>query len=550
LEVQKFDGTIKRNLDQFELEDLKIIADDTDLLINGKLDHILYLMFDEEKKVNANLKIKSKLFDLPNFLSFDPTIGRDFPYRVKNIDLIVDARSTTSKLMEFKSFPEIDFNIKKFNATIENMLPPLYIKSGMFKISESILGFNLKCIDFKTDFAGGNLNFTAEYSTSKSVPYYVKGNFDFNKLNPGKIIYNDPNDSIPAFFDGSLNSSMFVELQFPEDTTEIKLLNIRNADLYYYVADDTIETKSLNFITEDVYFNLDKNANPLATLTTEIVLEMNEIITNHFRLGDIRYDINCENGSYTIIPKKRNLFGGKGQGIYTLKPFEEIPFYEFNISIENFKSEELMKTFLEDTVLTGEMDFSMDISMTGNGWDSLVSKLNGEILLKGKDITMYGVDTDNLLEKFKRSQSFNLVDVGAVVLAGPVGLAVTKGTDFASIIVTNPGEETLVTNLVSDWDIQDGKLTIEDLAFTTTKNRIAAQGWLDLSTDSLDLTIAVLDKYGCSIFSQNMFGSFKEPKTGKLQVVGTILAPVTNLWNDIWGNDCDRFYDGDVKHPE
>ncbi|UCH66436.1 MAG: hypothetical protein JSW63_04725, partial [Ignavibacterium sp.] len=479
LDVQKFDGTIKRDLDQFELSDLLILAGDTDLLINGWINDVNYFWFEEEHDLSANLKIKSDLFDLPNFLAFDPTIGRDFPYRIKNVDIDVGVSTTTAKVKEFKSFPEIDYKINKLKATVENFLPTMQINGGTFKISESILGFNMKFIDFRTDFVDGNLNFTAEYNSSRRVPYYIKGNFVFDKVNPGKIIYDEPGDTIPEFLDGSLNGSMFVELQFPEDTTEIKLLNISNADLNYYFSDDTVEIKSFNFKTQDVYYNLKTDANPLATLTTDIDLGMEKVYTNHFKIDTPRYGISCENGSYTVFPRKRRLFGGKARGVYTLKPFDEIPFYRFEISIDQFSSAGLLDAFLEDTVMTGKMDFSMDISMAGNHWDHLVSNLNGEILLHGKNITMYGVDTDKLLEKFKRSQSFNLVDVGAVVLAGPVGLAVTKGTDFASIIVSNPGEETLITNLVSDWSISNGKFTIEDIAFTTEKNRLAAKGWLD-----------------------------------------------------------------------
>jgi AsmA protein len=549
LDVQKFDGTIKRDLDQFEVKDLIILAGDTDLLINGKINDANYLLFDEEHDLSANLKVKSDLFDLPNFLAFDPTIGRDFPYRIKNINADIGVNTTTAKVKEFKSFPEIDFTLKKMDATIENFLPRIKINGGKFKISESILGFNMKFIDFKTDFVDGNLNFTAEYNSSKRVPYYVKGNFSFNRINPGKIFYDEPGDTIPEFFDGSLNGSMFLELQFPEDTTEIKLLNINNADLNYYFADDTIETKALKLKTKDVYFNLNKNDNPLATLTADVVLKTKTFNSNHLKVKDLNYDIRCKNGSYTVIPKRKEFFEGSGEGIHILRPFDDPPYFKFKYAIKQFDSEGLLEAFLEDTVITGKMDFSMDVSMTGNEWDSMVSTLNGEILLSGKNIIMYGVDTDNLLEKFKRSQSFNLVDVGAVVLAGPVGLAVTKGTDFASIVASNPGEKTKLTNFVSDWSIHDGKLIIDDVAFTTEKNRLAARGWLDLSSDSLDISIAALDKYGCSIFSQNVYGSLKEPKTGKLQVVGTILAPVTNLWNDIWGNDCDRFYDGSVPHP-
>ncbi len=97
------------------------------------------------------------MFDLPNFLSFDPTIGRDFPHRIKNLDLIVNANSTTSKLLEFNSFPEIEFIIIKLEATAEGFLPPLTINNGRFKVSENILGFHMDFDHFLFDIAGGQL---------------------------------------------------------------------------------------------------------------------------------------------------------------------------------------------------------------------------------------------------------------------------------------------------------------------------------------------------------------------------------------------------------
>jgi len=294
---------------------------------------------------------------------------------------------------------------------------------------------------------------------------------------------------------------------------------------------------------------LDKASNPLATLTTNLLLKTKELYSNHFKVDDIYYDINADNGTYTIIPKRKSFFGSEGKGKHILKPFDEVPNYRFQYSIDDFNAEDLLTTFLEDTILTGKMDFSMDITMSGNGWDSLVSKLNGEVLLSGKDLTMYGVDADELIEKFKRSQKFTLVDVGAVLLAGPVGLALTKGTDYASMIVLNSGEKTKITNIVSNWSVHDGKLTVEDVAFATKKNRIAGNGWFNFAVDSLEFSIALLNKNGCSIFSQDVFGSFSEPETGDIKVVGTILAPVTNLWDDVWGNDCEVFYNGAVKHP-
>jgi AsmA protein len=330
----------------------------------------------------------------------------------------------------------------------------------------------------------------------------------------------------------------------------MKLVNIKRGDLSYYFAEDTIETKSLEFFAKDIYYNSDKDPNPLATLTTNLKIKSEELKTDYFKINDIYYDINVENGTYTVIPKKKSFFGSEGNGMHILKPFDEVPYYRFQYSINKFNAEDLMQTFLEDTVITGKMDFSMDITMSGNHWDNLVSNLNGDIHLTGKDLIMYGVDSDELIEKFKRSQRFTLIDVGAVLLAGPVGLAVTKGTDYASMIVLNSGKETNVTNLVSNWSIHDGKFVMQDVAFATDKNRIAANGWLNFVTDSLELTFALLDKNGCSIFSQDAYGSFSEPEAGDIKVVGTILAPVTNLLDDVFGSDCEVFYDGSVKHPE
>jgi len=550
MDVKSFDGTLHRNLDQLEFLNLKILTGDTDLLVNGKINNFLYLLFYEEKIIDASFKFKADMFDLPNFLSFDPTIGRDFPYRVKNLDLIVNINSTTSKLLEFDSFPEIDFNIKKLEATVEGFLPPLKINNGRFKVSESILGFHMDFDHFLIDIAGGQINLTADYNSSKYQPFYIKAEVQFDDINPAKFVYDDQADSIPEIIDGSLNGSLFAELQFATDTMAMKLVNIKNGDLSYYFAEDTIETKSLEFFAKDVYYNSDKDPNPLATLTTNLKIKFEELYTDYFKIDDIFYDINVENGTYTVIPKKKSFFGSQGQGMHILKPFDEVPNYRFQYSIKQFNTEEMLKTFLEDTVVTGKMDFSMDITMSGNHWDSLVSNLNGEIHLAGKNLTMYGVDTDELLEKFKRSQRFTLVDVGAVLLAGPIGIAVTKGTDYASMIVLNSGDETQVTKLVSDWSVHDGKLVMQDVAFATEKNRIAANGWLNFATDSLELTFALLNKNGCSIFSQDLYGSFEKPKTGDIKVVGTILAPVTNLWDDIWGNDCEVFYNGAVKHPE
>ena len=92
-------------------------------------------------------------------------------------------------------------------------------------------------------------------------------------------------------------------------------------------------------------------------------------------------------------------------------------------------------------------------------------------------------------------------------------------------------------------------LSLNDVAFATNKNRVAAKGWINIVTDSLDISFAVLNESGCSILTQNLFGSLDKPQMSEVKVMKTLFAPVTNLYNDIVGNDCVKFYNGTVKQP-
>jgi hypothetical protein len=552
--LDKVNGVIRRENENIFFEDLSIISRDTDFLINGKVNNLIYMLFNIEKVITGDLAIKSSVFDLPNFLFFDPSIKRDFNYRILDVDVSVIANTTTIKATVFKSFPEIEFDIKKLDATAENFLPPLKINSGKFKISENLLGFNLKCDNFKTTFLDGDFNFTGEYNTSKFQPFYIKAKTDFKKISPSILFY-DETDTVPETMMGKLSGSFFVELQFPLDSTVLKFIKLKDADLVYESNSDTIKTKSLNISFNNVYFNNLINSNPLATLTTTGKISLQEFESNFIVLsnaGDAGIDISIRNGEYQFTSNKVLFFGENAQGktFWKFKPFTETPTYYMKFDVTKFYAEEMFTTFLEDTLVTGPLSLSMEVNFSGSESEKMLQNLKGQINLSGKDLTFYGMDVDILIEKFKRSQSFNLVDLGAVVLAGPVGIAVTKGSDYAQVLLTNKGESSNITNLVSNWNLVNGEFIIEDAAFSTTKNRIASDGAINFAQDSLDLTIALLNSFGCSVFSQRIYGNMNSPTLGKVKVVGTVLAPVTNLVDDMLGNDCEVFYSGSVAHPK
>ncbi len=515
--------------------------------MNGEIENIQYLIFNIEKEITASLSVKSSVFDLPNFLSFDPSIKRDFPHRILDLDLIVDATTTTSKAIHFKSFPQIDFNIKKLKATAEGFLPTININSGIFKISESALGFHLDFENFKTVFLDGRFNINGSYNSSSYQPYYIKSDVVMDGIKISELI-SENGDSVSEFYKGRMYGSLLLELQFADDSTQIKLFNIIKGNINYFYGEDSIQTKSLVFTSEGIDYNLEINPNPLATLFAKGNLKGNEIRTREFLVNNIDFDFSIKDAEYVIDTKKPKFFGAnsKGEMKYTLKPFINNPDYHIYCNISSFDIKEMMYTFLKDTTISGNLSLNMNISMKGKEWKEMLATMNGDINLAGKNLIYYGVDADKLIEEFQRSQNFNLVDAGAVLLAGPVGLAVTKGTDFAKILITKPGQLSHITQLVSNWNANEGLLTLKDVALSTKKNRVAAKGWLNAVEDSLRISFAVIDDNGCSIFTQDVFGDLNKPTLGKVKVVSTLLAPVTNLYKSVMDVDCPVFYKGSL----
>jgi len=548
IRFDKINGEISRNEDTYSLKDINIESEDTDFNINGELENIQYLIFNIEKEIKANLAIKSRVFDLPNFLFFDPSIKRDFPHRILNLDLLIDATTTTTKLMHFKSFPEISFDIKKLNATAEDFLPTLNIKSGVFKVSEDLLGFHMGFDDFKTDFLEGVFNFSGDYNSSSYQPYYIKSDIEMDGIKISKLLFDGKKDSIPELDDGKLCGSLSLELQFADDSTQIKLLNIKKGNINYLYGEDSIQTKSLMFTSEGIDYQLKKNPNPLATLFAKGNFKAEEVKTEEFLVNKADFDFSIKDGEYVIETKSPKFFGvnSRGELKYTLKPFIEKPSYQVNCKLSSFNIKEMMYTFLKDTLFSGDLSLSMDISMQGKKWDDMLASMSGEINLGGKNLIFYGIDADKMIEEFQRSQNFNLVDAGAILLAGPVGLAVTKGSDFAKILITNLGQSSHITQIVSNWSANDGLLTLKDVALSTKKNRVAAKGWLNIVKDSLRISFAVIDNNGCSIFTQDVYGDLNKPTMGKIKVVSTLLAPVTNLYDNIMNVNCQVFYKGSL----
>ena len=179
-----------------------------------------------------------------------------------------------------------------------------------------------------------------------------------------------------------------------------------------------------------------------------------------------------------------------------------------------------------------------------------LEEIEASFRLEGEDLKINGIDLDDMINKFKRSQNFNLVDISAVMFTGPAGLAVTKGGDFARLAFIRAGDSTHVEHFLAQWKMEKGLLKTEDVALSTSSNLIATEGWYQVQTDSLDFNFSVLDKRGCELVGQRIYGDALKPDYEKVKLLKAFLGPVKNFFRNIGIAKCDTIYSGQVKHPE
>ncbi len=551
ISVKNMDGIIEQTGKNIKLNTLSITTEDSDLLLSGNMENVTDLFFNNDSQLSGSITLKSDKFVFPELFAFDTSAARDFPYTIHELDVHASAISSTKKFQEFEDFPAIDFEIFHLNGNFEE-LPDVRISSSSVKIFEDIFGFNLTFDPLDINLSKGNMLLRGSYNGSPNYPYKIKSDAflnDFYLLDFLQQFEMDLDTS--SVFNGNLDGSFFTEVEFSKDSIMFDNFNFSKGNLAYNKTNrsDTITFKELELNLKEVNYDLEKNSNPLATLTTSGFIKADKFTTTDTKMQYIFADLSISNGAYRIVPSKNKPYNHGDDGFIELNPWDETPHYGIKYLIKDFPIENMLETFMEDSLLTGKIDLKLDVTMKGDGWAEILTELEGEISMIGQDLTLKGVDIDILLNKFERSQNFTLLDVSAVLLTGPIGLAVTKGSDVAMLVVTNSGESTKIPKLVSNWKIDEGILTMEDVAFSTQKNRVASKGSLDLSEQTADVTFAVLNEKGCSKISQTVSGQFSDPKFGDVKVLKTLLGPITNLWNSIVGSDCETFYTGSVEHP-
>jgi len=338
----------------------------------------------------------------------------------------------------------------------------------------------------------------------------------------------------------------------------LNLSSVSLADgfLHYVNKQSAMEFEAGNCSLRVQYLQLSKNnsVDIMKRVAFTAHLACGEIRENDFSVSDLKVLASGKKGIIDVQPVTMQIFGAQATGGMHADFTGAIAHYSIHYSLPQFQIAEFFKALSPHKVAEGRMDFSANLALQGRTVPDMTRTLEGQVSLRGKNLTLDGQNLDKEISRFKSSQQFNLVDIGAVFFAGPLGLVVTKGFNFASISQGSGGNSQIPV-LVSDWKVEHGVAHAQDVAMTTNKNRIALQGGLNFIDNKFDkVTVALIDANGCATFRQKISGSFQKPVVENQSLSKTLTGPIRKLLKmgrDIFpGGKCKAFYAGSVAPPQ
>lgn len=335
----------------------------------------------------------------------------------------------------------------------------------------------------------------------------------------------------------------------------ISTLNIQDGHLVLRAGANPMEMQGISLTVRDLVLAADNGRPLLARLS----------LTGDFNCPDLRYgdktvirdlasQLQGTAGSFVFTPLTFQAFGGSAKGKVTTSLAGENFLVGVQLELFRLRAEDLFSSMTKEQLLRGEVEMVLDVTARGGGQQELLRSMSGKASMSGQDLKLIRLNLDNLLEEFIQSQQFDLVDLGAFLIVGPFGPALTKGFDLGMVANAAQGGSTEVRKLVSRWQIEEGRAVARDVALATGKNRMAMRGEVDIAAERFqNLVVAVVDAGGCAVVRQEIDGPFESPEVKKPGFIQSAAGPLINIFKGpvtfLTGQKCEVFYSGSVAAP-
>lgn len=561
--IRDLDLIINAKEEHIELKEIQLNYDKSDIALSGSLENLIPFLFKKNENLRANFSLNAnQIFteDLVPIPDFKPMI-KDRLYNMR-ADLSVNARSIEDSFLEL---PEME--IKLSNAGFDlDQLPGINrldteiflnpVTNGVHILMKSLdaslpLGSAKGMVDVVITDRARVLDTNAEIAMDNFPLEYVMDLI--NALNNLELIPSKELSAEDAMlvsgnldFDGRLQTAPFA----------LSNMNFQHSNLKVKNADDGLyEMKNISLSIDKLTLIRDSLNYNKVTGVDEVAFVSKIDTINLPTIKNIPFYIKVE-GTNDIFTSHFTTFSNSEEtdvGDFVLNTTTIPATFNLDYQLNNISLAKALEEYSEEQLMDGTLNVNINFNGYMNKLEEAMDHLEGTVGISSDSLTLYGLDLDDLLKKYKRSQNFNLVDISAFLLAGPMGAVVTKGRDFASLLQASRklGIQTVVPSARANWTYTGGLLNTEDVAFSTPKNRVAFDGVIDIANDSIpEFKVYVIDKKGCSLMEQSVSGSMDSLALGKLNISKTLLGSVINFVDAVVGKDCEVVYDGVVKHPQ
>jgi AsmA protein len=313
------------------------------------------------------------------------------------------------------------------------------------------------------------------------------------------------------------------------------------------------ELKEFNLAIRDLSVT-DTSGGILKNVSFTGSFDCKELLQKDLRIENLKVPTKADKGVFFFKPLTMDVFGGKGEGDVTADESLVDPVYTLKLKILKLDFEKLQESFGIKKLIGGKGDLSASLTVKEKGRRDLMSNLDGIFALRGDNLITHTVDLDKVLSAYETSQKFNLVDVGAFFIAGPLGSVALRGYRYGDVYYQAQGGSGAITQFISHWTIENGEADAVDCALATHHNRVALKGKLNLVSERFDnVTVALLDDKGCVAFKQTITGSFDSPRAGTVSEGESLAGPIFDVYRKakrfVQGGKCEVFYNGAVQQP-
>jgi len=410
--------------------------------------------------------------------------------------------------------------------------------------------FSVSLADVAVQNEGADVATVARVKVGLKLPPLLTGRIRISRMELA-----EPVVSIVRQKDGALNIKMRKGKPSGKRVAFKKLAISEGSLLYNDLRTGTkTEGEGVDISVRDLSAGGIPGGDPLSNLSLTGDIRCRAIKSGNFTLTDVAMKAVGRRGVVDVSHAGKDVLGGTGSGTLHADFTGAEPYFRIIFAVSRIKIQDLLQASPNAKSLEGLAVLSADLVADGKTALEVKRTLRGQASLSGENIALHGLDIDDLISSLRKSRRFNLVDVGAFFLAGPLGPVLTRGYRFADLYEESRGGEGIIAKLVSVWKIENGVAEAVDVAMATKERRIAMTGGLNFIDNSFeDAVVAVIDEHGCAVLTQKVHGSFSRPEIGSINILRSLTRPVTNLVKSALKlfdtGPCEVFYSGSVAPP-